>query len=159
MAIKIPFLNKPKDGGPTRDCVYRAVRELGVDDFLVAKVMTYFLEELTNQVAKGRLVRIPGFGVFGARLSKPKTRHSNRQEKTPPTAYPSFSPSKAFRNMVALCCPLDPIIERQMSGHQRRNNLGHPGKDTSMPFTAFDSWRKSLRAQERKEGREESRED
>lgn len=157
MGIHVPFLNNQDEAHPLRACVARAVRELGVDDFLVARIMTYFLEELTVQVSKGRVVRIPGFGNFGARLSKPKTRHSDptRTEKTLPTPYPTFSPSKAFRNEVAMNCPLDPVVDRTMRAHQRRNNLGQPGRETAMPFTALKRWREILAAQERREGRGE----
>ena len=95
MAIRLPYLNNQKEGDPLRECIRKAVDEMGVDDFTVCRIMTYFMEELSNQVARGRIVRISGFGVFGSRLSKPKTCHNDRSKQTIPTPYPTFSPSKA----------------------------------------------------------------
>ena len=61
--VNIPFYSKAEDTQSLRECIDRIVRELGVSTFLAQRMITFFLEEVTEQVAKGKIVRLPGFGI------------------------------------------------------------------------------------------------
>jgi len=80
-------------------CIERAADATGCNEFHVATIMTYFLEELCQQVALGRAVTIPGFGAFG-----PLKWQSRKDPEKLPHCYPGFSAAIPFRNAVRFGC-------------------------------------------------------
>ena len=68
-----------------RRCLSRTARETGISIPQAVNVLATFLDEAAQQLSRGRLVHIPGFGIFAT-----VPAHGHRQR------YPqvTFSPSR-----------------------------------------------------------------
>jgi hypothetical protein len=86
--VRIPFLNTREAHTPIRDCVMRAAERAGIEPVQMALFMSFFFEQVGEEMIDGRVVRIPGFGSFG-----PKTRFRKVNSKhfgSLPSVYPAF---------------------------------------------------------------------
>jgi len=83
-------------------------------------LLSYFLEELAAQVARGKAVRLPGFGLFAPwQIEAP----SSVARWGPGRSKPVFSPSRGFREEVRYATP-DPDAKRAITRHRRNHGLG-----------------------------------
>ena len=148
MMVRVPFSGKSEAGQPLLRCVRRAALETGLTDFQVAMVVSFFFEELANEVGAGRVVRVPGIGAFGALLWRP--RHG---PDAPAYAYPAFSGSDAFRQQVKWECPADGAADRTLRRHrQSRHPSGADGRQSRRTRSAMRAFRERVRAQARRLG-------
>ena len=148
MLLDIPFFADARWSAPFHSCIRRAADETGRNEFEVAIVMSYFFQELTEQVAMNRVVRIPGIGVFGVKLYYPRN-DPHALGRT----YPAFSGSSAFRNYVATCCPPIGAAVDAIDRHRRHNHpSSRPDRSTDRPHTALRAFRERVRAQGRRIG-------
>lgn len=146
--IKIPFSGDSEKTAPLRKCLERTANEMGVSEFHVAMVMSHFLEEVCEQVAKNQVVRIPCFGVFGA-----KTWVSRKDLEEPAYCYPAFSANVPFRNLVRLCAPPDRSALDEIDSHRRHaHHSSHRDRSGRMPWSAHKALRTQIRAQAKRYG-------
>jgi nucleoid DNA-binding protein len=138
--VRIPFLSRDDLHRPIRDCVLRTAERTGMTPIQVARMMSYFFEEVIRQVTLGRVVRVPGVGTFG-----PKTRFRRVPSKFTgdlPSAYPAFLPSTSFKRAVRLRVPaaLSPTADpmRKISNSYRK------GMGRTTPEQAFENFRRAL---------------
>jgi nucleoid DNA-binding protein len=138
MAIRFPGVRKDHQRlfNPLRACIAKAVRGTGLHEYAVATVMTYFLEELCDQVALGRVVRIPGFGIFGSMTWRP------RKGGLPPHCIPSFSAATGFRDQVRWACAPGTAMDMLVS--HRRHKWVERDDSGSRPFLAFRVFRQTI---------------
>ena len=146
--IRIPFSGDAESTEPLRRCIQRAADEMNVSEFHVALVMSHFLEELSHQVAGNRVVRVPGFGVFGAKVWQPRNRAGALGY-----CYPAFSAAVPFRNLVNLSCPphgaaLDAIDRHRRHSHES-SRIDRAGR---MPSSAQQASRDRVSAQAKRWG-------
>ncbi len=146
--IQIPFSGDAESTEPLRRCIKRAANEMGVSEFHAALLMSYFVEELSHQVANNRVVRIPGFGVFGA-----KVWHPRHDPDAVAYAYPAFSAAVPFRNLVRSHCPatgaaLDAIDRHRRHAHESSRH----DRSGRMPWSAQKAFRDRIAAQARRLG-------
>jgi hypothetical protein len=109
MQVRIPYLNTKEQHDPIKACVINAAERMQTDPLWVAMVMSFFFEEIARQVAKGKMVRIPGFGNFGAKTRF--RRVTNTHFGNGPICYAAFIPSMVFNYMVKMQVP--PALSRE----------------------------------------------
>jgi hypothetical protein len=145
---------------PGITALYAALKETaeqtGFNAYQIGNIMTYFLQSIAQQVAIGKLVRIPGFGVFGA-----KVYWNGRRGIEPLYSYPDFVASIPFRNDVALFAPMDGANDRFLSARKkgtcRSSVMAQKGKNGRSKLdrhivTAFKRARQEFNAQASREG-------
>ncbi len=145
--VRIPFMPKSEQAKPLQDVIHDTAQAMGVSDHFAANLMTYFLENVAAQAAKGKVVRIPGFGIFtayGYTPRKPGLEHY---------CLPSFTASKAFRNELRQCLPYPRHRNKEIDNYRRTNHASSRAKsDTSRTFTAMKAFRTRVDAQARRLG-------
>ena len=140
MAIRIPYIPNSAQAQPLRRCIQITAERTGHSDYEVATVMSHFLEEVSNEVCRNRLVRIPGFGAFGPKASKAKPGKQRR-------IYPAFSPFRGFQEMCNMTCmPSGPALDA-IDKHRRHHHPSSKPDRHSTPFTAMDAFRRQIRNQ------------
>ena len=87
MPLEVNIL-RPYQRQPIHACIRRAAHESGISEYQVGIVMSWFLQELADQVSHGKIVRIPGFGNYG-----PVTKTPKGGADLSPYCYPGFCPS------------------------------------------------------------------
>ena len=145
--MRIPADGKSESYRPLNACVVRAANGTGISQQTAALVMSYFFEEMVEQMTKGRIVRIPGFGAFGPKIDA--SRRAKRANGRP-VPRPSWSPSYGVYTQILHCCPTDTISSGQMRKHQQ--NHGPGGTLTkrgqpSPPWEAQERFRARVREQ------------
>jgi hypothetical protein len=146
--VKVPYFSREEYANPLRACIARVVVETGLTPEDAHIAMTYFLEELVEQVAKGKVVSVPCFGVFFAIPVTPKHGY----EKGMTFSCPRFRPHVPFQNYVKLVCP--PIWDHKRKDHAlskrwRRRTQEH--RQRSYSPTGFEAYRKCLRGMHRRD--------
>lgn len=143
--VRIPFFSKSEAAAPLRDVLKHAADESGLDERQVAILLSHLLEGVVAQVAKGRPVRLPGFGMFVAA----RVDHPAALAKDPsPRCLPRFSPSRAFMQEVRWSAIPDDKGKRLLASHRRSHSTNsHPTKAHSRAFTAQAAFRRSIEAQ------------
>ena len=104
--MNIPYAAKSQRAAPVMACVEKAAREMECPEERIAHTMNILFEELANQMSLGRLVRIPGFGMFGQQPGR--GAHSEGE-----TYYPAFSAAVGWRNRLyydSMCHPRDAAL-------------------------------------------------
>lgn len=140
--ICIPYLSKAADRVSLQRCIDTAAERSGVGADGVVVVMSLFLESIADELTKGRVVRIPGFGVF---VPAPiPERHRRMSRNLRPRCKPVFSPSRGFRSQVALGLGPQPDIIRTLAQH-RKNHAGTTS--THRVFSAMEAMRQQVSAQ------------
>jgi hypothetical protein len=140
--LRIPFLNKPKDHTPIRDCIVRAAERAGIEPAMLAIYMSHFFEAVSDQVTMKKVVRIPGFGAFG-----PKTRFrsvSSRFWGDGPCSYAAFVPSSAFKLDVKM--RVRPALSPETDPMRRlaRNNSYRQIDGTKSLDETFENIRRAI---------------
>ena len=143
--VSIPFLSSSEQAEPLRRCIEAAASKTAVTQYTATIVMSHFLEQLAAEVAKGRVVRVPGFGTFAPWLiENPASvaRWGGGRSK------PVFSPSRGFREEVHLAAPHNPDAKRAINRHRRNHALGSGGdRSRDRVFTAMEAMRQNISAQ------------
>lgn len=148
--IRIPFASKSEQYEPLRACIERAAIESGLTEFQVANVMSLFLEELSEQMGKNKLVRIPCFGIFGA---KTWNRDYRKSKLKMPTCYPAFSGARPLRNLVSLkCTPTQTVLDAFLYHRKHVNSRGQERGKARMPGSAGRRFRLQVNSQARQIG-------
>lgn len=145
--VRIPYMSRREDMEPLQRCLAYAAREHGVTEFDVADIMSYFLEQITVELARGNMVSIPGWGCFA-----PMPRRDVRGDKhLLGYAYPAFSAAVGFRQEVKYGSPpRDDTVEkfrRYQRNHTRRT---HFHRERQRVFTAASAFRERIAAQRRR---------
>jgi hypothetical protein len=139
--VKIPFLPKAEDARPLKKAIQYAADKMHVSPYLVAELMTYFLEAVADRVSLGHVVRIPGFGVFGPWLWESK--HDGKQ-----SVYPRFVAARPFRLQVRSICDPPKAKNDVLARFQRSHHpSSRPDKVTSQVWKAMDAMREQFRRQ------------
>ena len=143
--VKIPHLSRSQDAEPLARCIEVASQKCGVSQYTTTLLLTHVLEELARQVACGRVVRIPGFGAFGAELienAASVARWGSGRCK------PAFSPARGFREEVRWGVPNASSTKRQLTRHRRNHSLGSgESRLHNRVFSSMDAIRKNINAQ------------
>lgn len=143
--VRIPFLSKSEDAEPLKRCIESACSKTGVSQYKGTILMTYFLEEIALQVAMGKIVRIPGFGIFAPWLDeRPSSvaRWGNNRSK------PVFSASRGFREEVRYGAPYSSSVKKKVTRHRRNHGLGSgEARCDARVFKAMKAIRDNITAQ------------
>jgi hypothetical protein len=100
--IRIPFLARSEQGLPLQRALDLAANKIGVSPFTMAIAASHLFEQLAEEVARGRVFRVPGFGVFAPCLDE---RRQYLARRGGPRCVPKFSAAKGFRQEVMLRAP------------------------------------------------------
>lgn len=138
--IRLPFLHRHR-AVPLKKCIEMTARDSGYSEPEVARIMTYFLESIADEVSKGRAISIPGFGMFVQTCIR-----WNRK-----TLYrPGFIPARGFRNQVRLGLRPDAVTTKAKQTY-KDNQTGALDKEKGdRTFTVMQRFRDSISAQLRK---------
>lgn len=140
--IRIPFLSKITKGAALQRCIDLTATRSGLDVGSVAIAMSWFLESIVEEIAKGRCVTIPGFGLF-APVSIPE-RHRRMSRNLSSRCKPVFSPSRGFRAQVALGVGPRHENARVLMRHRKNH---YTATSTRRVFSAMEEFRKQVSAQ------------
>lgn len=140
--IRIPFLSRTADGQPLQRCIDKAASRSGMGADAVVQVMSLFLEAIADELAKGRAVRIPGWGIY---VPAPIPDRHRRMSRNPSArCKPVFSASRGLRAQVAMGLGPRPENARILKRH-RSNHANSTG--TQRVFTAMQALRQQVAAQ------------
>ena len=131
--VRIPSLTRSEQALPLQRCIEQASLETGVSQHTVALVMSHFLERLADEVSLGRVVRIPGFGMFAAKYYPGSS-----------TMSPKFSASRGFRVQVSETAPHTLEGSRALENHGR---LRSTKSKQQRVYTAQAFFRDRIKAQ------------
>lgn len=98
--VTIPGYSKAAYAQPLVRAIRAGANQAGVPVHVSAAVMSGFFTQLSEEVAEGRVFRVPGLGVFGGRVCT----HKRDGQKFPA---PVFVAGTAFRNDLLRTCELD----------------------------------------------------
>ena len=143
--MKIFAYSRRADALPLIDVVARTAHASGRSRYEVARTMTFFFEYLAEEIARGRVVSIQGFGAFGAWLDE---RKSVLAKDPVPRCRPEFSPARGLREAVALTAPFSGVGKRKLMNHRKSHSLGSRATRTSSRvFTSAQAIREAIDAQ------------
>ena len=142
MMVRIPFLSKSADRESLARCLDISAERSGVGADGVVQVISLFFEAVADELTRGRVVRVPGFGIFVPAPIPEKHRRMSRDLS--PRCKPSFSPSRGLRAQVALGVGPRPENIRALARH-RSNHANATG--TSRVFSAMQALRQQVAAQ------------
>lgn len=142
-------MSKLRDVQAAQRCIARAASDMGMTEFQVAMVLSFFLESVCEEVGKNRLVTLPGFGTFGPQAWFP--RPGPLGSKMLPHCYPAFSASIPFRNLVRAMVPVSGVALMGINHKRNRAASGGSGKDRASrsPFSTQRHMRLAIMAQAR----------
>ena len=122
--LHIPGINLVETKEVLANCFVRAATELNLHPVLVAAVVAYFIDEAANQIIKGKIVYIPGFGSIGVR--------TKRYQGFPP-GKPKLhiKPVVLLKKQIRLEAPLEPLgaWEKERERLRRRTKVNRGGTD------------------------------
>lgn len=154
MDIRMPFAPTSAAMQSLKRCIKFSAANTSQSPQQVAVTMSYFFQQLAEEIAAGENVTVPGFGQFGPRI----TKHACTGEVIMRVA---FFASRGLGNLVRDKCP---VIETHIIAHDdyRRGNAitgGNPPRkgrrhhrSTSRPFKTLDKFRQVMRAQATRKG-------
>ncbi len=140
--MKIPFAPKSAGAQSLNRCVKAVAAQTNKHPEEVALLLTYFFEELACEVARGRMVTIPGFGAFGSYLHKPRNGDV-------PFGQPTFSACRPFRNEVRFgsAGAGASVTHAKMRNHRRNHHTSSRSTtEVSRTFTTMQTARKHFKA-------------
>jgi nucleoid DNA-binding protein len=135
--IRIPFLSRAADGQALQRCLNLAAGRSGVDVGAAAFVMSLLFEAIADELTKGRVVRVPGFGVFAPAAVPERHRRLSRFQS--PRCKPVFSASRGFRAQVAMGVGPLPENAKLLSRHKKNHSTmtRTPGRRVFSAMRAF----------------------
>jgi len=135
------------DGKVLERILVNSARSMDMTPHEVALVMAHFLENLADELSKGRVIRLPGFGMFAP------VAVEHRKQSGVMKVYPSFSPAVGLRNQVDVCCPPNKAGVIALTKHRKRHHpASRKDKVGSRVFTAMKKLRQNINADARKKG-------
>ena len=142
--LQMPFINNQEQAAPLLACIRKAATETASTEFFVAETLTWFLEELCAQVARNKIVELPGFGKFGQWSHWPKNVDLHKY------AFPAFEPSKLLKKEIASSLHPAGKDADAIRRHRRHNHpTSKKGRSAARPFKAFEVMRRHIRRQAR----------
>jgi len=140
--IKIPFNSKSEQSLPLRRALTYSADQMCMGQYQAAMVLTFFIRGVADEVSWGRVVRIPGLGMFGPwRWASPK-------KGLPDIATPRFIPARPFRNQVRHMCPPDRTQNEALETYRRSHNLASkPNRYAASTAGAMRAWQKHINKQ------------
>lgn len=138
MKIKLPNLTREHAAG-LEAVIESAAREAGVSDHEMLRISTHFLEALADEMSRGKIITIPGFGKFAAVYIKHFRARAGVMRAR-------FSPAAPLMNQVRLCCPITTKGNRALKVHEK-NHHNASAAPSARPFAAFENIRRSIAAQ------------
>ena len=142
--IRIPFLSTSEQGRPLRDALEVAASGAGISQHTAAMAMTHLFESIAEQVSDGRIVRIPGFGVFAPCLDERKQYLARRGGAK---CFPKFSASKGFRAQVMLSAPEDSAGKKALTVHRSNHRCNEEDLTSARVFKSMEAMRAHISAQ------------
>ena len=126
MKVSIPFLSRGKERETFLRTVDNAAGHANISSerFLIA--LTYWYEEVANEVCVGNPVPLLGFGKIAPVLEERKAK-CNRYNQGFPYSIPQFVASPGFRAQVKLMAPCSTRGKKSLNCY-RRNRPGPNGK-------------------------------
>jgi hypothetical protein len=135
--VRVPFLSKSEQAVPLQSAIGYAASKMSLSHYRVAILITYFLDEIARQVGLGRILRIPGFGIFGPWCwTEKKTQRK--------VAYPRFVASRAFRRQVSMCCDHRRTKNKELAAYQRSHHPSSKPASHALVSKALKAWRTTL---------------
>lgn len=126
MKFSIPFWKR----GEERDTLVRTIDDAADSARISSEqglvFLTYWLENVADEVCVGKPVSIPGLGKIAPWLEQ-RAMKCNRYNSGHPYSVPVFVPSKGFRRQVKLMAPCSTKGKKSIQVY-RRNNAGPIGK-------------------------------
>jgi nucleoid DNA-binding protein len=141
--VRIPGESKASKNEALRNCIEFAASHSGVDEYKVAEIMTLFLEQVADEMTKGRVLQIPGFGAF---FPVPD-RHPPRKDQ-PRRCRVRFHPSVGFQQQVKYgSAPQDSVL-RKFNNYRMNHSAGdRSAGHNSRVFSAMKHFRDSIAQQ------------
>jgi hypothetical protein len=140
--IKLPYHNSVKDAEGIGMAVQKAAERAQMSPRDYAYIMTFLFEEIVNQVCKGKIVTMPGFGQWGP------WAYSGGWKATkdlPPVCLPRFQASRCFRNEVMVACTPRKALNHIMSNYQMNHcQRRRVPIDSKRSCTALSAYRRCL---------------
>ncbi len=147
--FKTPFARNRDDFATFEKCIMHAATGTSSTEFLVAEMLTHFLEELCAQVFKNRIVEIPGLGKFGWQGYYP------HREDLRPYVFPAFNPSREFSKSVRQGGSPQGLDVDAVTRYRRHHHpTSRRDKVASRPFKAFETMRHHIKKQAQRVGYE-----
>jgi nucleoid DNA-binding protein len=143
--MNLPFYSRREHAESLMRILDHVANKTGSSRYMVAFLMTYFLEGIADEVARGNKVRLPGFGLFAASLVE---RKAALARDPTPRCRPAFSPSRGFVEQVRLTAPVSKSGKQAISNHRRNHSSGSRSTQCSARvFKSGEAVRASIKAQ------------
>ncbi len=142
--IRLPFLAKAEQSLPLQRAIDLAATKVGLSQYSMAIAMSYFFEKLADEVARGRVVRVPGFGVFAPVLDE---RPQYLARRGGPRCVPRFSAAKGFRQEVMLSAPPSRAGKIALKAHSSNHRVSGQRYTSARVFTSMHAVRDQISAQ------------
>lgn len=142
--IRVPFLAKAEQSLPLQRALDLAATKVGLSQYSMAIAMSYFFEQLADEVARGRVVRVPGFGVFAPVLDE---RPQYMVRRGGPRCVPRFSAAKGFRQEVMLTAPPSRAGKTALKAHSSNHRVSDQRYTSARVFTSMRAIRDQIAAQ------------
>lgn len=142
--IRVPFLAKAEQSLPLQRAIDLAATKVGLSQYSMAIAMTFLLEQIADEVARGHVVRIPGFGMFAPSLDE---RPQYLARRGGPRCVPRFSPSKGWQQEVMLRAPPSRMGKAALKVHRSNHRVTEGRFGSERIFTAMHAIRDQISAQ------------
>lgn len=143
--MKLPGFRNREDAAAFNAVVTSVAEKTGMSSYAVVTALSYAIEAAADEVARGGVLRIPGFGVLAAWKDE---RRSVVAKLGKPIMTPRFSASRGFRAQVALCCPITSKGKRAIARHRQNHSSGvASGSCSARVSSAAHSIREAIKAQ------------
>lgn len=134
--FRVPFMRR-KHGEPFRRVIHVSAHAMRCSQLSSARHATFILEAVAREVAKGEIVRLPGFGVFGP--------FSSENASGVEGCLPRFVAAAPFRDYVQAECHPRENRNKELKAAQRRRRTR-----PSSVVQAMETIRSHLTAQNRR---------
>ena len=142
MPVRIPYLHG-QEAEPLQEAIGVAADASGVHPALVAVIVSHVLEEIAEEVSRGTVVRIPGFGMFATKTYPPAYNGLGR-------AIPAFSASRGFRNLTNLQSSRSSANDKALRSHRANHCVGDWSEELDRYGVAMEMQRETYWKQYRK---------
>ncbi len=150
--MRIPYYSESEKAAPLLRCLQRSAQRMGMYEHSAALLMSFFFEEIANEVSKGRVIRIPGFGAFGAWVIENRAalaRDPSRRCK------PKFEPSRCFQQKVRWECPPDGVAKSRLQRYARNHSPSRRDRQQCDVVSSAEAFRQDIDRQMRDCGLDE----
>lgn len=145
--IRVPFCSRGDKLRALQDVLDATARDTGYSSYEVARLMSFFIENVADEVTRGHVIRLPGFGLFGPWLDQRKWVLA-RWHPIHPVCRPVFVASRGFRQQVRYGSLPDPAAKQAIERARRNHSIGsRPDKQHSRVFTAQAAFRAQIERQ------------